>query len=114
MKNGKILFFDEIDIHLHPDLTKKLIRSLHLVKTEKKFQFVFTTHDIGLLDIGILRRDQIWIAEKDEYGASSLTSLIDLKSRKDISMAKQYQEHTSDIIENIEDHLIPKITLKQP
>ena len=29
-------------------------------------QLIFTTHDTGLLDLTLLRRDQIWFAEKDE------------------------------------------------
>ena len=32
----------------------------------KQAQLIFTTHDVGLPDQRLLRRDQIWFAEKNE------------------------------------------------
>ena len=32
---------------------------------------IFTTHDVGLLDQKLLRRDRIWSAEKDEKNAET-------------------------------------------
>lgn len=110
IKNWKILFFDEIDIHLHHDLVQKLIRSLHKVKSDHKFQFVFTTHDPGLLDIETLRRDQVWFVKKDQYWASTLKRLIEYKeSRKDIAIETQYRKDTYKIFNNVEESLVPNI-----
>ena len=46
----------------------------------KNAQLIFNTHDTNLLSSGLFRRDQIWFAEKDKYGASKLFSLADFKS----------------------------------
>lgn len=44
---------------------------------------IFATHDITQLDNEILRRDQIWFAEKDEFGKSTIFSLSDVKGIRD-------------------------------
>ena len=53
-------------------------------------QFVFTTHDTNLLDLDLLRRDEIWFVEKDQNGASSLYSLAEFKVRDDLKIEKGY------------------------
>jgi len=38
----------------------------------------------------LLRRDEIWFAEKDAAGATSLYSLLDFKVRNDLEIRKHY------------------------
>ena len=44
-------------------------------------QFIVTTHDAGILDLDLLRPDEIWFIEKDAQGASALYSLEEFKPR---------------------------------
>ena len=78
--HGKVLFVDELDSKLHPNLTKKLIHFFHEFN-KKKAQFIFTLHDSNLLDKDIFRRDQIWFVDKNKLGSSELYSLSDFDAK---------------------------------
>lgn len=80
LKLGRVLFIDEFDSKLHPNLSKKLIELFH--KCNKKgAQLIFSAHDSKLLDKDIFRRDQIWFVEKDQFGSSSLYSLSEFDAK---------------------------------
>lgn len=87
-KNLTILV-DELNAKLHPLLMKFIIDLFNQAK-DSQAQLIYTTHDTTLLDKKFFRRDQIWFAEKDEYGCSSLTSLAEYKIRSDASFEKDY------------------------
>lgn len=42
---------------------------------------IFTTNDIWQLSNELLRRDEIWLVDKDQDGVSDLYSLADLRMR---------------------------------
>ena len=89
--NGGVLIVDELDASLHPLLTQKIIELFHSPINDKNAQLIFSTHDTNLLSSEFFRRDQIWFTEKDEYGATDLYSLVEIKeTRKDASFAKNY------------------------
>lgn len=92
LKRGSALIIDEFDSRLHPNLTAKILELFHNPKTNpNNAQLIFVTHDTGLLRRAGLRRDQIAIIDKDQYGASHLTTLIEYKGvRKDASLEKEY------------------------
>ncbi len=97
LEKGGVLFIDEIDTKFHPILTQNLVKLFYSKEYNKKnAQLIFTTHDISLLEANILRRDQVWFAEKNSYGVSSLTSLNEYKTedgkgvRNDEAIAKNY------------------------
>ena len=78
--NGKILIIDEIEARLHTFLTRKLIQLFNSKLTNPKHaQLIFATHDTNLLSNKLFRRDQIWFVEKDQFSASHLYSLADIK-----------------------------------
>ena len=88
LRGGGTMTVDEIDASLHPMLTAKLIALFHNGATNpRRSQLIFTSHDASLLGTfdteEVLRRDEIWFTEKDEYGASTLYPLSDFKPRKD-------------------------------
>ena len=84
---GAVIVVDEIDRSLHPQLSKHLLR--RFIADGGNRQLIFTTHDLNLLDLDVLRRDEIWFVEKRE-GASDLYSLADFKIRKDLSIDRAY------------------------
>jgi len=92
LRNGKVLIIDELDASLHPVLTQHLIKLFHDERINtKKAQLIFATHDTNLLNRHIFRRDQIWMTEKNQYGATDLYSLAQFKNvRKKEDFEKQY------------------------
>lgn len=98
LDNGRILVIDELDAKLHPLLTKYIIDLFNSKKTNKnRAQLIFATHDTNLLSNKIMRRDQIWFAEKepidnstDIYPLSELREQDGTKIREDRSFEKDY------------------------
>jgi AAA15 family ATPase/GTPase len=82
------ILIDEFDRSLHPKLTKVFFELFY--KTSNKTQIITTTHESNLLDLELIRRDEIWFVEKDKYGASKLFSLNQFKERYDKKIAKSY------------------------
>ena len=101
--NGKVLFIDELDSKLHPNLTKKLLLLFHDLN-KKNAQVVFTAHDSCILDKNILRRDQIWFVDRNNYGESELYPMSDFKSssvRKTSDFRKKYLDSNFGAAESI-------------
>lgn len=92
LENGKTIIIDEIDNALHPAMTKSLIEMFQNPNINKKSaQLIFNTHEISLLDLNLLRRDQIYFVEKDnKTGVSDLYSLDDFSPRKSENIQKGY------------------------
>lgn len=87
----KIILLDELDRRLHPLLSRQFLEfSLQYMSHENNNQFFFTTHDTNLLDLELLRRDEIWFVEKDEKGSSNLYSLAEFRIRPDLKIEKGY------------------------
>lgn len=85
-----VYFIDEIDRSLHPILIWKFLEYFLRSCKEGRQQVILTTHESNLLDLALLRRDEIWFAEKDDKGATRLYSLSDFKVRKDLEIRKHY------------------------
>ncbi|MFV0268272.1 MAG: AAA family ATPase, partial [Draconibacterium sp.] len=92
LMDGGALFIDEFDARLHPMLTKKIVGLFNSATINKNgAQLVFVTHDTNLLDNSILRRDQVYFAEKNRLSETHLYSLADFKGiRNDASYEKDY------------------------
>jgi AAA15 family ATPase/GTPase len=91
LNNPNVLLIDEFDARLHPILSKTIIKLFNSSATNiKNAQLIVATHDTNLLDRDLLRRDQIWFTEKDKFGSSHLTSLVEYKVRNDASYEKDY------------------------
>jgi len=83
------IVIDEFDRSLHPKLTKKFFDLFYSV-INSKAQLVITTHESTLLDLDLLRRDEIWFVEKNPIGASNIFSLNQFKVRYDSKVEKAY------------------------
>lgn len=91
LTQGKILFADELDTSLHPQIMRFLLSLFHTSKTNQaNGQLIFTTHDTSLLDQDLVRRDQVWFVEKDQANASNLYPLTDFKPRAGEALQKGY------------------------
>jgi len=85
----KVIFLDELDRRLHPLLSRNFVQ-VAINCRDKNNQLIFTTHDTNLLDLDLLRRDEIWFVEKSEQGVSNLYSLAAFKMRPDLKIEKGY------------------------
>lgn len=92
LEMGGVLIVDEIEASLHPLLTRHLIETIQDKSVNRnQAQLIFTTHDVGLLDQNLLRRDQIWFAQKDEKTAETeIYALTDFSPRKSENISKGY------------------------
>lgn len=87
-RKNMTIFIDELDRSLHTELTRKLMQQLTAMPEPS--QTIITTHDVGLLDSNLLRRDEVWFTEKKASGETFAYSLSDFKLRKDKSIKKDY------------------------
>ncbi len=85
-----VFFIDEVDRSMHPMLVWKFLDFFLKSRDESQCQIIVTTHESNLLDFDLLRRDEIWFAEKDQNLATRLYSLMDFKVRKDLEIKKHY------------------------
>lgn len=90
-KDSKIVFIDELDRRMHPKLSQTLIRLFDEINGEgNSSQLIFTTHDTNLFNQDLLRRDELWVMQKNEYGATQLNSIHEFKIRNDKKLDKDY------------------------
>lgn len=78
IQSGYTIFIDEIERSLHPKLIKDLIATF---STSKKAlgQIIFTTHETHLLDQSMIRTDEIWLCEKNEFGSTHMEPMSNFK-----------------------------------
>lgn len=81
IENGKILVIDNLDIGLHPLLLKSIVNLFNNYKN-KKAQIIFTCHDTYIIDNSKLRKEQIWLVDKNSCNESDLWSISDFKGFK--------------------------------
>ncbi|MDE0684156.1 MAG: ATP-binding protein [Candidatus Poribacteria bacterium] len=88
----KVYIIDEIDRSLHPLLIWQLLETyLANCSTGTRTQLLLTTHNVMLMDQQLLRRDEMWVAERDRFGVSSLFSFSEYKDvRYDKDLRKSY------------------------
>ena len=90
--NGKVLICDELESSLHESIVYELVKTFVNAKTEGTAQIIFTTHETGLLNLDLIRRDQIWFTELEgQEGYTDLYSLAEIKNvRKEDNFGKGY------------------------
>ena len=91
-KSDKVFVLDELDRAFHPQVTCEFIK-LYLKECEtKNIQLIATTHESRLLNLDLLRRDEIWFIDKKRNGESTLYSLEEFNVRFDKKIDKAYLE----------------------
>lgn len=90
--NGKVLVCDELESNLHESLLFGLVKQFVNTRGSKPAQLIFTTHETGLLNLDLFRRDQIWFTEnKPADRSTDLFSLTEIRNvRKDENFGKGY------------------------
>ncbi|MFI3214599.1 MAG: ATP-binding protein [Eubacteriales bacterium] len=93
LEEGGTLILDEIENGLHPNLVRDLVK-LFYDKDSNPFcaQLICTTHDVGLIENDV-RRDQVWVVNKNEYGCSSINRVSSfLNIRNNTNLRQKYMD----------------------
>lgn len=107
---NRVVFIDEIDRSFHPLLSKKIIEIFLQKRTEINGtgQLICTTHEDLIIDMNILRPDEVWFVQKKDDGTSEIYPLSDFKIRYDIDIRRGYLGGRFGAIPAIDDILFKK------
>lgn len=86
----KVYVVDEINRMFHPLLTVKFVNEFLEMAENRNTQLIVTTHESQLMDLKLLRKDEICFINKDELGFSAIKSLSEYDDRYDKKIIKQY------------------------
>jgi len=102
LTDNKVYLIDELDSSLHPLLVEGLLKLF--LESNNTNQLIITTHELKTLDFDLVRRDEIWFAEKSEEGSTRIFSLEEFKdvARFDRKIDKAYLEGRFGAIANID------------
>lgn len=91
LESGSPIVIDELENGLHPNIVQRI---LDLFKSTEinplNSQLICTTHSTALAEKDV-RRDQVWVVNKDSYGRSSLKRISDYPgTRTTDNIAEKY------------------------
>ena len=85
-----VFVIDELDRCLHAHMSRNILDIYLTNAVGRPSQLIVTTHESGILDLNLLRRDEIWFVEKDRQDASTLYSLEEFAPRFDTDIERGY------------------------
>ena len=88
----RVYAIDEMGRSFHTALTNDLVRGfVESCCEQSRHQLIFTTHDLALMQQDTLRRDELWICQKDINEGSTIISLgKQEKARHDSNLLNNY------------------------
>ena len=89
--NGELVIIDELDARLHPELVSAIINFFNST-TNKTGQLICVNFSTSIMDSSLLRRDQIYLVEKNNFGSTVLSNVSEFKVRKTQPIEKHYRE----------------------
>ena len=87
---NSVVVIDELDRSLHTRATLEFIRRYFEEAKDCSSQLIATTHDTNLLDLEVLRQDEIWFVERMDDQSSRLRPLSYYKPRFDKEVKRDY------------------------
>lgn len=88
--DGRVVVVDELDRSLHTKATTEFIKMFYKAAEGHQSQLIATTHDHNILDLDMLRQDEIWFVERDKEHCSRMFPLTEFKARFDKDIRKDY------------------------
>jgi hypothetical protein len=118
LADGSTLVADELDTSLHEVLQAKVIQLFNDPRCNPRgAQLLFTSQDTTVLGDALgrgeqdgealLRRDQIWFAEKGQDGSSTLVPLTDFHVRKHENIQRWYLRGRFGAVPILDERLVP-------
>lgn len=91
---GCVYVIDELGRSLSPEATARLVADFtEECGQDARYQLIFTTHDLMLMEEDSLRRDELWVCERDEKGESRLVRIGESdKARKGTDLVRNYRK----------------------
>lgn len=86
----KVYIIDEINRKFHPLLTEEFIKEYFKIINERKLQLIVTTHESRIMNLDLLRKDEIAFVNKDDSGRSTFFSLKTFPDRNDKKIITSY------------------------
>ena len=95
MQSGTVLLVDELDVSLHPHITRALVGLFQNARHNRHCaQVVFSAYDSALLspqESGMpLRGDQMWFAKRDENGKATISQPPSLTQKYVMKLHQEY------------------------
>jgi hypothetical protein len=91
IEKGKLMVVDEFDANLHPLVARFLINFINDPQvSDHGAQLLLVSHNTTLMDLEMLRRDEIWLTETDVSHATILSTVLRSSPRKHEQIAKGY------------------------
>ncbi len=92
LANGGLLLVDEIERELHPMLVEFIVAKFQSKRSNPAgAQIIFTTHNTELMNMELIRKDQLYFVDKSqENGVSELYSISDFSTRTTDNIRKGY------------------------
>lgn len=97
LDHGSVMFIDELNDRLHPLLVRNIILTFLTPEINVNHaQLILTSHDVWQFSNELLRRDELWITDKNRDGVSTLYSVADFKDedgkkiRRNEAIGKNY------------------------
>ena len=89
---GGLLLVDELGKEMHPLMVEMIVSKFQSQSSNPNHaQIIFTTHDTELLNMNLLRKDQLYFADKSKKdGASELYSISELQTPTNENIRKGY------------------------
>lgn len=87
---GCTIVIDEVDRSLHTKATQEFIQYFYKMTENLPTQLIATTQDSNVMDLDLLRQDEIWFVERQSDHSSKLYSLNHFKARFDKKIEKEY------------------------
>lgn len=92
-RNSNMVYvIDEVSRCLHPRLTKKFVNDFLQMASERNIQLIVTTHEAELMDLELVRQDEIGFVGKKEDGTTKVFGLDGFGARFDKRIRKAYIE----------------------
>jgi uncharacterized protein len=110
MDTDRVLVVDDFDSGLHPLLSRFLVQLLYYPSPAGRHsQLLLTSHNTNLMDLDMLRRDEIWFVELDDQRSSMLRPLLRSSPRKTERVMKAYLRGRYGAIPNIQQESLTAI-----
>lgn len=85
-----VYIVDEINRMFHPLLTCKFVNEFLSLAIDRNIQLIVTTHESQLMNLKMLRKDEINFVNKNDIGYSSICSLMKYDDRFDKKIVNEY------------------------
>ncbi len=85
-----VFVVDELDRSMHTNLVAAFLERFFKYHENDRSQIIFTTHDTNIMDLDLLRQDEIWFTERNSDHATEIYSLDKYKVRFDKVINQDY------------------------